>query len=331
MDYDYLPSQVNTHYWIYSVDPYMMRTYPYIDGKWVMFFSKEELDERWKEAKFLYKTGRLIGVNSMKVSTQVYNPYAVNKYRNGVIIFYCGPSEDKRHIMKCGRNLLKQIYYNDSILYYKSDKPHLQDNSRKYRNLYELNADNYYKRPRSGMRTVSINEDEPPMAYMNHAQFQMNQPPPPIHHQPQHPTFSQHPQYSTYSQNQHHSMHGYEPDLRTYSHQSSMSRSSESTASSHSSIRSLHSSHKMPIVSRQRLSPNNMHSTMSQPNKHNHIPQHFMPPQDNYHFQHIQQQQQQPPLPPPPPQSQFTNIYPQFQSNNFNRQIHPFNLSQIYY
>ena len=328
MEYDYLPSQVNTHYWIYSVDPYMMRAYPYIDGKWVMFFSKEELDERWKEAKFLYKTGRLIGVNSMKVSTQVYNPYAVNKYKNGVIIFYCGPSEDKKHIMKCGRNLLKNIYYNDSILYYKSDKPHLQDNSRKYRNLYTLNADQYYKRPRSGMRTVSINEDEP-TPYINHTQFQMNQP---RSHHAQYPTYSQHPQYSTFSQNP---MHSYEPDSPTFSHQSSTSRSSESSISSASSMQSNNSARKMPIVSRQRLSPNNIRSMMQPLKSSNQIPANFIPPlQDSYHYSQILNQHnhhhQQLPHPPPPTLS-YVNPYPQFQGNNFNRQINPYNSNQIYY
>ena len=74
------------------------------------------------------------------------------------------------------------MYYNDSVLYYKSDKPYLQDNSRKYRNLYTLNVDEYYKRPRSGMRTVSINEDENTNPYVS-AQFAM---PPNLHHQQQH-------------------------------------------------------------------------------------------------------------------------------------------------
>ena len=153
-----LPSKINSHYWIHCVDSKIGKKYPHIDGKYVMFFPKDEIDERWKDVNILYKTGKLIGINSMKVSTQKKNHEGINKYKNGVIIFYCGPSEDKRNVLEYGRNLLKNIYYNDSILYYKSEKPHLRDSTRRYSNLYTIDVDVYYKRPRNDSDRLSVNQ-----------------------------------------------------------------------------------------------------------------------------------------------------------------------------
>jgi hypothetical protein len=158
MDKILLPSKINTHYWIHCIDKKIEKTYPHIDGKYVMFFPKDELDERWKEANILYKSGKLIGINSMKVSTQKKNAEGINKYKNGVIIFYCGPSENKERILEYGRNLLKLIYYNDSNLYYKSEKSHLRDNSRRYSNLYTIDVDDFYNRPRRESDKLSVNQ-----------------------------------------------------------------------------------------------------------------------------------------------------------------------------
>ena len=153
-----LPSKINTHYWIHCIDPKIEKKFPYVDGKFVMFFPKDEIDERWKDVNILYKKGKLIGINSMKVSTQKKNHEGINKYKNGVIIFYCGPSENKQLVLEYGRNLLKYIYYNDSTLYYKSEKPHLKDFTRRYNNLYTIDVDEYYRRPRRDYDKLSINQ-----------------------------------------------------------------------------------------------------------------------------------------------------------------------------
>lgn len=157
MSFEYLPSQVNSFYWIYCTNPPMNFTYPHNDGKWIMFFRKSELDQRWKEACDLYRSGKLTGVNSMKVSTMLYNPMGANSYENGMIIFYCGPSENEANIMEYGKNLLRHIYYEDPILYYKSDKMYLQDPNKIYKHLYYINTDEFYNRP--NIRRKSINSD----------------------------------------------------------------------------------------------------------------------------------------------------------------------------
>ena len=182
MSFEYLPSQVNSFYWIYCTNPPMNYNYPHNDGKWIMFFRKSELDQRWKEACELYRAGKLIGVNSMKVSTMLYNPMGANSYENGMIIFYCGPSENEANIMEYGRNLLRHIYYEDPVLYYKSDKMHLQDPSRVYRHLYFINTDEFYNRP--NIRRKSINSESsisfnvrnnlPTGAYANNSYYPYN-------------------------------------------------------------------------------------------------------------------------------------------------------------
>ena len=284
-----------------------MQTYPYIDGKWIMFFAKEELDARWNEAKYLYKTGKLVGINSMKVSTQVYNPYAVNKYKNGVIIFYCGPSEDTHHVMKCGKNLLKHMHYNDSVLYYKSDKSHLQDESRKYRNLYTLNVDEYYRRSRKDRRTVSINEDEPPqLPYINHN----NHP----HHHP-------HIQHQQQQQPQHFLSQPTmtQPAMTMYDVSPSISQQSDSSSDSYSAP-------SMPIVARHQ-------SHMSVPIHHPYAPQNTLtlPPQ---HFNHAlpHHNKHHPPPPSLPHHPHHTLHHHHPHQPHFNPLFaNPFHINQIYF
>ena len=67
-------------------------------------------------------SGKLIGVHAMKVSTvkETFKS-SVNSFH--VIIFYCGPWDDKEYMYEIGHNLLDQIEYTtqDGAILYKSD------------------------------------------------------------------------------------------------------------------------------------------------------------------------------------------------------------------
>ena len=125
----------------------MSNTYSYRDGKWMMFFPLNEMDRRWAEACYLYKSGLLNGINSLKASTAKQNPMPerLHAYDEGIIIFYCGPSENSTQILEYGRNILNKMNYPKTYFYFKSDKPHLIDYFKPYRHMYYINTDDHYK------------------------------------------------------------------------------------------------------------------------------------------------------------------------------------------
>ena len=90
----------------------------------------------------------LYGINSMKASTAKQNPLPerLHGYDEGIIIFYCGQSEDRQNVMSYGRNLLNKMNYPRSRLYFKSDVPHLINYSNEYRHMYYIDTYVHYSR-----------------------------------------------------------------------------------------------------------------------------------------------------------------------------------------
>ncbi len=136
-----LPSQTHDNFWVSASDRNITATYPNQDGKWMMFFPMSEMDARWTEASQLYYSGRLTGVNSMKASTAKQNPMPERLHgpNEGIIIFYCGPCEDRANVLRYGRNILSNMHY-PSTFYYKSDLPHLINHNKIYKHMYSLNS-----------------------------------------------------------------------------------------------------------------------------------------------------------------------------------------------
>ena len=141
-----LPTQVHDNFWVSALDKNNASAFPNQDGKWMMFFHMSEIDAKWSEACQLYYSGRLTGVNSMKASTAKQNPMPERLHGpdEGIIIFYCGPSEDEANVMEYGRNILNNMHYPRETFYYKSDKPHLIDWSKQYRHMYYINTLQHY-------------------------------------------------------------------------------------------------------------------------------------------------------------------------------------------
>ena len=135
--FDKNPSRVTDVFWIYSRDSIFQNHTDKHDGKWMMIFGLNDLDARWNQACNLFRDGRLKGISSIKVSTAKPNPESIFKPGEGIIIFYCGPSEDKYNIMEYGKNILKYMWYPRSHFYFKSDTPSLWSNLR-YKHLYYI-------------------------------------------------------------------------------------------------------------------------------------------------------------------------------------------------
>ena len=121
--------------------------YPYHDGKWMMFFPLHEMDRRWAEACYLYTSGLLYGINSLKASTAKQNPMPerLHGLNEGIIIFYCGPSESEWNVMEYGRNILNRMNYPRNYFFYKSDMPHLINYYKTYRHLYYIDTLEHYR------------------------------------------------------------------------------------------------------------------------------------------------------------------------------------------
>lgn len=141
---DLNPTEVYDEFWIYNIEDHTSNKYPYADGKWMMIINKKELNKKWREACSLYKSGKLHGVNSMKVSTSRPNASAIYPQGYGIIIFYCGPSENKANVLAYGENILRHMFYNEEYFFYKSDKPHLINPNKKYKHLYYINTRIFY-------------------------------------------------------------------------------------------------------------------------------------------------------------------------------------------
>ena len=92
------------------------------NGKWMLFYPNDKMNEMWKFAKKFYKANQLTGVRSMKCSTAKENPRASSS-DNGIIILYSSYSEDEKYIKKIGQNILATFKYQEfPYMYYKSDE-----------------------------------------------------------------------------------------------------------------------------------------------------------------------------------------------------------------
>lgn len=104
------------------------------------------MDKRWAEACYLYDSGLLYGINSLKASTAKQNPMPERLHgpNEGILIFYCGPSEDEWNVMEYGRNILNKMNYPRNYFFFKSDMPHLINYFKVYRHMYFIDTLDHY-------------------------------------------------------------------------------------------------------------------------------------------------------------------------------------------
>ncbi len=111
------PSQVSDVYWLFWRD--INKHYNSGDGKWMLFFHRNQIDSEWKKYTKLWEESKLPGVLSMKVSTALDNPRASNK-EDHVLILYC--AGDENNIMTTGQNIVSHLEnYKTPYIYYKSN------------------------------------------------------------------------------------------------------------------------------------------------------------------------------------------------------------------
>ena len=131
----YLPPIDNSKLEDKDVDPLSIDSVPWIVvarqefvpvaytevGKWLLFFDKIDLSERWKQIKYFYNTGFFEGVFQIKCSTRYDNPRAGDK-SSGVIALYCCLSYEQDRIIQIGKDILRLIGLTNTTIYYKTDE-----------------------------------------------------------------------------------------------------------------------------------------------------------------------------------------------------------------
>ena len=107
-----MPSTVGGHhgYMFYQDDaersrsrspppPYFIEDHM-LEGKWLLFYDRATIDEKWMAACELFRAGRLPGISSLKVSCS----------ETFVIVLYADSIEEER-VMEAGLNLVNLMKY----------------------------------------------------------------------------------------------------------------------------------------------------------------------------------------------------------------------------
>ena len=116
-----LPSNTFDKYWLSCIKE-NNNEYNNI-GKWMLFFNKKYMDEKWLLVKELFKTQQLDNVIGIKCSTSLSNDrVSESNLKEGIIIFYCSNSFNKEYIILIGNTILNKINYDKEFIYYKTDE-----------------------------------------------------------------------------------------------------------------------------------------------------------------------------------------------------------------
>lgn len=106
-------------------------------GKWMLFYNKNIINDKWKKVLELFKENKLEGVINVKVSTNMKNQNN-NMSNSSVIVLYCDNSRDKKTIINIGKKIQELMEYTEQkCMYYKLNyNPNMENNKRHY--LYQL-------------------------------------------------------------------------------------------------------------------------------------------------------------------------------------------------
>ena len=142
------PLDVEDNPWLYE-DRNIKKTKFKSIGKWMLFYDKKVINEKWFLAKKLYIENKLNGIVSMKCSTNYKNPRSSSN--DSIIIFYCYYSCSKENILEYGKNIITMMKYTDQqTIYFKTDEQTYEGTRStgcENNHLFELNNHLYkYKR-----------------------------------------------------------------------------------------------------------------------------------------------------------------------------------------
>lgn len=102
-----LPSECMSQAWIFYPAALSKEFYGHIDGKWPLFYSKDVIDQRWKEFVDLFDAGRLPAtIISMKCSSALSSRSFLES-KDFVINLYCDCGGLKSQLLQTAQELEK--------------------------------------------------------------------------------------------------------------------------------------------------------------------------------------------------------------------------------
>lgn len=113
-----IPTQTVNEYWLWARSPCKGHTAGPRSGKWMLFYDKSILDEKWATVKSLVEQDLLGGL--AKCSTAKENPNATSS-KTGVIIVYTSDYLDQEEVYWVATTLYEKMEYNRTM-YYKTDE-----------------------------------------------------------------------------------------------------------------------------------------------------------------------------------------------------------------
>ncbi|KAG0020581.1 hypothetical protein BGZ80_003952 [Entomortierella chlamydospora] len=114
-----IPTQTIDAYWVYAYHKSSAAANASGSnyGKWMLFYAKPVLDEKWERVKNLLEQG-LLG-DAAKCSTAKENPNATSS-KTGVIIVYTSDYTDQDDVYRVAKVLYDELEYGKTM-YYKTD------------------------------------------------------------------------------------------------------------------------------------------------------------------------------------------------------------------
>jgi len=97
-------------------------------GKWLLYYTMEELDEKWKEACVHFEAGDFLHVHHLKIGTWKTNPLAPPGKRCMVLFV---DSDDPKTIIKAGLSIVKAMRY-FTCCFYKTNLQTKQQGEKKF-------------------------------------------------------------------------------------------------------------------------------------------------------------------------------------------------------
>ncbi|KAF8928579.1 translation initiation factor eIF 4e-like domain-containing protein [Dissophora ornata] len=113
-----IPTQTIDKCWLWARTPSKNFAGGSRTGKWMLFYDKSVLDEKWAATKELVEQDLLGGV--AKCSTAQENPNATSS-KTGVIIVYTSDYLDQEEVYRVATVLQEKLEYNKTM-YYKTDE-----------------------------------------------------------------------------------------------------------------------------------------------------------------------------------------------------------------
>lgn len=113
-----IPSQTVDQYWLWAKSPSKDFTGGSRTGKWMLFYDKSVLNEKWAAVKTLVEQDLLGGL--AKCSTAKGNPNATST-KSGVIIVYTSNYLNQEEVYRVATILHEKMEYNGTM-YYKTDE-----------------------------------------------------------------------------------------------------------------------------------------------------------------------------------------------------------------